>query len=285
MRIRIGEIQSSTDPNQWHWVEGKKNTADWTIRSKSPTDLKENNEWQKGPDFLKELVDMWQTKQEMYTKELLEHCIIGGEIAAKISLSSVIDITRYSSYDKLLRVTARVIAAFRGGQKPSLENIGKISDQISMKEAETKSILESHKKLKETPNLASIGKLAAKTLGNGVIVVGGRAKQWVEIRYDKEELPLSSGDHNLAALIARKVHKKNHNGVAVTIVRVRRFYWITKIRKIVSKIRKSCVTCKRIDKRPNNQIMGDLPKFRLNSAPAWCYTGLDFLVHFLLEKR
>ena len=142
MRIRIGGIQSSTDPNQWHCVEGKKNTADWTTRGKSPTDLKENNEWQKGPDFLKEPVDMWPTKQEMYTQELPEHCIIGGEIAAKICLSFVIDITRYSSYDKLLRVTVLGIAAFRGGQKQSLKDIGNISDQILMKEAETKWILE-----------------------------------------------------------------------------------------------------------------------------------------------
>ena len=36
--IRIGEIQTSTNPEDWKWVESSYNIADWTTRGKHPTE-------------------------------------------------------------------------------------------------------------------------------------------------------------------------------------------------------------------------------------------------------
>jgi len=49
--VRIGEIQSATRPEDWKWIEGKENIADWTTRGKSPLDLGEESLWQNGPKF------------------------------------------------------------------------------------------------------------------------------------------------------------------------------------------------------------------------------------------
>ena len=50
--VRIGEIQEGSNPKDLHWVEGKVNTADSTMRGKSPDKIGETGLWQKGPPFL-----------------------------------------------------------------------------------------------------------------------------------------------------------------------------------------------------------------------------------------
>ena len=37
--VRIGKIQDSTQPDDWQWIEGKINIADWTTRGKHPSQL------------------------------------------------------------------------------------------------------------------------------------------------------------------------------------------------------------------------------------------------------
>ena len=49
---RIGEIQQSTQPNEWYWIKSSLNIADWLTSGKSPADINEGNIWQQGPQFL-----------------------------------------------------------------------------------------------------------------------------------------------------------------------------------------------------------------------------------------
>ena len=37
--LRIGEIQKATKPEQWAWVDGKMNIADWITRGCCPTEM------------------------------------------------------------------------------------------------------------------------------------------------------------------------------------------------------------------------------------------------------
>ena len=43
--VRVGEIQESSDPDNWYWVEGKLNISDWLTRGKSPVELDVNSIW------------------------------------------------------------------------------------------------------------------------------------------------------------------------------------------------------------------------------------------------
>ena len=56
---RIGEIQQSTQPNEWYWIKGSLNIADWITRGKSPADINEGSIWQQGPQFLTNPVNEW----------------------------------------------------------------------------------------------------------------------------------------------------------------------------------------------------------------------------------
>lgn len=48
----IGEIQTSTNIQDWWWIPGSQNIADIITRGASPQDLNQDSEWQNGPKFL-----------------------------------------------------------------------------------------------------------------------------------------------------------------------------------------------------------------------------------------
>ncbi|CAB3990844.1 Hypothetical predicted protein, partial [Paramuricea clavata] len=56
---RIGEIHEETNPVQWKYVPTSSNPADHGTRGLTVTELKENELWWNGPEFLKESRDKW----------------------------------------------------------------------------------------------------------------------------------------------------------------------------------------------------------------------------------
>ena len=59
MAHRIGEIHEETNPVQWKYVPTSSNPADHGTRGLTVTELKENELWWNGPEFLKESRDKW----------------------------------------------------------------------------------------------------------------------------------------------------------------------------------------------------------------------------------
>ncbi|CAI5644747.1 unnamed protein product [Oreochromis niloticus] len=59
---RVGEIQSSTDVQDWWWIPGSANIADILTRGASRNALTKDSEWQSGPKFLQLPEDEWLKK-------------------------------------------------------------------------------------------------------------------------------------------------------------------------------------------------------------------------------
>ena len=119
---RIGEIQEGTNPENWYWVESKYNIADCLTRGRKPDDIGLESTWQKGPDFLKQTEDKWPITRDYLEPKLPE--VIRTTMVTKIegphdTLALRIDIAKYSSYGKLLRVTARILKFYSKFPKPS----------------------------------------------------------------------------------------------------------------------------------------------------------------------
>ena len=62
-------------------------------------------------------------------------------------------------------------------------------------------------------------------------------------------------------------------------------FWIVKLLKMVNSIRYNCLICKKLDKRPREQIMGKLPVDRLKPSPAWTCTAIDLFGPFKDQKH
>ena len=59
---RVGEIQTSTDPEQWRYIPTSLNPADILSRGMTAADLAKCDRWWKGPEFLRKPEEAWPTK-------------------------------------------------------------------------------------------------------------------------------------------------------------------------------------------------------------------------------
>uniref|UniRef100_G3N9L1 Reverse transcriptase domain-containing protein n=1 Tax=Gasterosteus aculeatus TaxID=69293 RepID=G3N9L1_GASAC len=60
---RIGEIQGSTQRQDWWWIPGTLNIADIITRGAGPKDLDEGSPWQQGPEFLSLPANEWPSEE------------------------------------------------------------------------------------------------------------------------------------------------------------------------------------------------------------------------------
>ena len=122
---RISEVQERTKPCDWYWTSSGENIADWLSRGKSPSELGKNSIWQNGPQFVQLPEREWPIKQSHNILEIPE--LIRSVMKTKVeeieSLAQRINIDRYSSYYKLIRVTCRIISCYKRLPSLSFRNI------------------------------------------------------------------------------------------------------------------------------------------------------------------
>ena len=103
---RVTEIQSHTTPNQWRHCPGEDNPADYLSRGVNADQLKALNTWWRGPAWLSKDVEFWPhgtgtTEKSPPEERKTPHPVLHVQTPANL-----LDPSRYSSYWKLLRVTA-----------------------------------------------------------------------------------------------------------------------------------------------------------------------------------
>ena len=120
---RIGEIQSSSRPDQWRHVPTRANPADLVSRGASATVLVKNEQWWNGPEFLRRPSPQWPEiplKPSMVSgshrkNELeLRHCI--GQAFATVQQQQCDHVDRlnpgrFSSWSRLTHVMAYALLA------------------------------------------------------------------------------------------------------------------------------------------------------------------------------
>ena len=80
----------------------------------------------------------------------------------------------------------------------------------------------------------------------------------------------------MAKLLALHYHKKGHTGLEWTLSKIREKYWITKARRIIKSVIRSCVTCKKLYAKPMQQKMADLPEDRMQPfMPSFSVTAVE----------
>lgn len=206
-------------------------------------------------------------------------------LAAELdSLARRIDINRHSSYNKLLRVTARVLAMY--AREPiSLKNATKTLTPDDISKAERFWIIDAQRTMLTDVKKSKYKRLYPKRREDGVIVVGHRTGKWVHLSYDKREVILIPREHRFSKLYAEHIHRKGHHGVSTTVSKIRLRFWIPQIHNIVKSIRYNSVTCKKLDENLNKQVMGQLPEERLMPSPPWHSTAIDLFGPFKIRDQ
>ena len=105
---RIGEIQSNSDPNQWKHIPSEVNVADDLSRGITVKEL--NNRWVNGPEFLRLPEEEWpiHVTTPSGADKKIECLQVAVVKEVKKVAADAIDLERFSSWRKLIRVTAHI---------------------------------------------------------------------------------------------------------------------------------------------------------------------------------
>ncbi|XP_078364115.1 uncharacterized protein LOC144648427 [Oculina patagonica] len=310
---RVSKIRELSNEANWNFCPGELNPADLPSRGCGGEQLAQNQSWWNGPKFLRLSRDHWpkspQTSALSKNKDALQevvknpvsvtHSLVTTESKDhSVNLSQVIDIERYSSVTRLLRVTAYVLRFIRNAKKSvSNRETPKSPEQSSRKELNAQELNQAEMLWIKTVQTASFAKelefLQSKrgtfppvyvTQFNlflndqQIIRCKGRVSNAPLSEESKNPILLPS-KHPLTNLIIQDVHSKiKHSGIRDTLTTIRERFWVPRGREAVKRILRKCVTCRRVEGAPYRPPpTPDLPMERVSLDPPFAHTGLDFI--------
>ncbi|XP_068739398.1 uncharacterized protein [Montipora capricornis] len=120
-------------------------------------------------------------------------------------------------------------------------------------------------------------KLVAKKGEDGLLRAHGRLE---DVRCLPEELRkpiMLPQDHPFVILLLRDLHeRRGHCGYNSLIHETRKRFWIIGLRRMAKTVTSKCVTCRKLWKRPLNQLLGQIPNLRVAAGfPAFSNTAMD----------
>lgn len=105
-------------------------------------------------------------------------------VSVKDELASRIKIERFSDYNRLLRVTARILKLYHREPKATLKNA---TQEITSKDVETAEVFwikEAQRNMKNDIKHGNYRRLCPRLRDDGIHVISGRAEKWLEIGYN-----------------------------------------------------------------------------------------------------
>ncbi|GFO46523.1 ankyrin repeat protein [Plakobranchus ocellatus] len=202
------------------------------------------------------------------------------------SESPLVEYERFSKFEKLLRVTALIIRFVSNLKSKTLAPGILPDDQGNLRQAHKLIVNDLQKRSysQELADLRSDGMVCKQsslfTLApfldeEGVIRVKGRLGEAKDLTYE-EGHPIIIPKDYVAFLLVKSQHEDlKHAGVGTLISSLRSRYWIISVRSLAKRVVKQCVSCRRYDARPMDQVTAPLPQDRVTRAPPFSVTGTD----------
>ena len=224
MENRVKEIRSCVPPSSWNHCPGTENPADIPSRGIHASKLSESLVWFRSPEWLQTREDMWpshktETEPPSECLQEIKSSTLTNLTAIEASAAAVIDCNKYSSLQRLLRVTAYV--------KRFVHNISReerITGPLSTNEIQEAEILW----IKEMQGHLQVDELEKQLRlfkdEKGIIRCRGRLGN-SQASYDTKFAALLSRNHHVTSLIIRYCHERvMHNGLKETLTEVRSKY-------------------------------------------------------------
>lgn len=283
---RTGLILSYSNRNQWHHVQSKENPADRATRGVSPSELKFDNLWWKGP--------LWLSSEPLLIPEANFVAASDPEEPKSYLIQDVngfeqqLDgmISRVSKYPIILRIIARIQRYLHNALKSTIPKIcGSITiDELNNAEGyiikyvqfqEFRADVDSIRAGKYL-NKGKLAKLYPFLDSRGILRVSGRLTN-SPLNYDTQHPIILPSTHVLVEKMLQHFHRKlMHAGLSQMAGYVKQRFHIIRGKHILKKIINLCVRCHRFKKRCQNQLMGQLPSSRVNFIRPFIQSGVDY---------
>ena len=307
---RVSSIQQVLPRSSWRHVRSSENPADLASRGMMATEIIKSELWWKGPSWLSRDADQWPTtmpKQDepperrqnaqilisVNDKNESSQCLYPKSNDKGHSSNDLMDLRRFSSFDKLVRVTSYVIhfalrLLKRNYDHPLHPQNQRKAKFFILRIEQKKFFNEEFSQLQADGNLAKNSRL--RNLSPfiddefGIIRVGGRLGLSA-FHEDKKFPSLISKESLLVPMIINKAHEASlHGGGLITLNLIRQEFWITNGRTLVNNFIKNCLKCFRFNTKPPNQLMADLPKERVTPSRPFSQCGIDFAGPFRIKR-
>ena len=291
---RVQEIRNLLPNATWQYCPTEYNPADLVTRGISFQELCNSDLWKQAPSWITKREDWptWDYGEVLHlqaTDETAEALGIDDSASLR-NINQVIDINRYCTWSKLIRVSAYVLR-FIHNCKQKMPNL-KYSQSLTSSEVDQAAYLWIHHTQqfcfpKEFAALQStsatkrrlplIRQLKLFLNERQLICCGGRIHN--ACIDDEAKFPcLLPKKHPITSLIVYHVHNSYlHSGVNATVTALRQKYWLPSIRQVVKSLLRKCVRCRRVAGKPYSQPdPPPLPSVRVKDARPFEITGVDF---------
>ncbi|XP_055912003.1 uncharacterized protein LOC129946017 [Eupeodes corollae] len=285
---RVAEIQRLTNVNIWNHVPTKLNPADLASRGISPSELKVNTLWWRGPEYLQSIWKFsfpspkttYETKEEMRSVKVQLHCAIESENQVAKLFHKISDLK------KLIRIIAycrRIVHICL--KKLPMNHLIELLTTSELQNATFNCIRAAQKQMfpEEIQNLIKhpssskhFGSLHPFIDRNGILRVGGRLQN-SNLQFEQQHPVILKPEHVFSKLLIWEAHEKTlHGGLQQMVTNLRTKYWILNLKRSVKKYIHKCVICFRFKAKPMQQLMGNLPAVRVRVSRPFTHTGVDY---------
>ena len=307
------EIRNLTERESWNHCPGIMNPADLPSRGIRVDEMRSNPVWWNGPEFLRLPESEWPIapfEENIAVTEIIKqppkvtHILTSNMSNTEApDIGMIIDCERFGSKLRLLRVTAYVmrficqlkrrIQADQSGdetRKPDELSAHEIleAEKIWIRQIQGTSFKEELKcltskpKTLPPPNVSQFG-LYIET--DGLMKCRGRVDNASIPETGKRPILLPA-KHHFTDLVVQGIHRDvKHSGINHTFSTLRERFWVLRGRETVKRNLRKCVICRRYEGKPYNaQPIPALPRIRVDDAPPFVKTGLDFLGPLYVAK-
>ena len=290
---RVTEIRDLTSVRNWNYCPTQDNPADLLTRGITAARYRDNRLWLKGPEWLFDK-QRWPdqnnanaliTVLSAVTKDPdTDQPLMNEE---DCGIHRVINIEKFSTYQKLLRVTAFVMRFVRNCRETrrNMRDTGSVTvNQLRSAEIVWLQSCQSRNYHDEiaTVKAQKKGPSIVKQLGlfvdsDGLLRCNGRIHNSSLDEHAKFPYLLPPKNY-LTNLIIRQAHERQlHAGTEATVTFLRQKFWIPSARQCVRSVLRKCVTCRKTQGKPYEAPdPPPLPKIRVNDEPPFAVTGVDY---------
>lgn len=292
----VAEIQRTLPEAQWHHVRTEHNPADCASRGLTPKKLLEHSLWWHGPSFLSSESNQWPTSPEAYLEQDVPEKRARVHLAvAKIEIKESDILTRFSSFSRLLRVTAWLLR-WQKNHKTSHAGTSNIlsPDELHCAECvwirhaqslfyhQELSALQRHHQL---DNRSSIRSLSPFIDEESMLRVGGRLKHAL-LSFDERHPIILSPKSHFTELVIQAYHQRAlHGGTQLTLNLIRQKFWIPRGRLMVKHCIHHCISCVRWRAASPQPPMGNLLAARVTPNRPFLHVGVDSAGPIFLRTR
>ena len=203
-------------------------------------------------------------------------------------IDKIMDINRYSSFDKMARITAYLLRFVHNSSLEKSKESCKIG-YLTRKEldaaegfwirATQRGFYDDIKQMKQLK--VCLGIYSDK---RSILRCKGRLNNSQLAMNTRNSILLPKNDR-LSFLLVRKSHDDTHHGnIKDTLTELRSKYWVINSRRMVTSYISKCILCNRLDGAPfKSQESAQLPSFRVCQSPPFSNTGVDYAGPLLVK--